>query len=195
MHDVGLLPTRFARIVLSAAVIEDIVLDVILAVAVGLVQTAKSTAFGIPAALRIHTITQNSVYHTIIAGITKNYVVDYRQPGRVYSLVTTSRYGSTLLKNWETRMRRYLLVGLWPAGEAAIAAATVNAVRRASRDGGSRMGRARTAGPRQFPRLVGAVPRLVSSAFPILPPPSLGSQRDGGPGRRFPARLSCRTRS
>ena len=67
MHDVGLLPTRFARIVLSAAVIEDIVLYVILAVAVGLVQTAKSAAFGIPAALRIHTITQNSVYHTVVA--------------------------------------------------------------------------------------------------------------------------------
>ena len=69
MHDVGLLPTRFARIVLSAAVIEDIVLYVILAVAVGLVQTAKGTAFGIPAALRIHTIMQNSVYHTIVAVI------------------------------------------------------------------------------------------------------------------------------
>src|ERR1022692_5336017 len=34
MHDVGLLPTRFARIVISVAVIEDIVLYVILAVAV-----------------------------------------------------------------------------------------------------------------------------------------------------------------
>ena len=38
MHDVGLLGTRFSRIVLSVAVIEDIVLYVVLAVAVGLVQ-------------------------------------------------------------------------------------------------------------------------------------------------------------
>src|SRR5207248_141965 len=69
MHDVGLLPTRFARIVLSAAVIEDIVLYIVLAVAVGLVQTSHSTAFGIPAALSIHTIAQNSIYHAIIAVI------------------------------------------------------------------------------------------------------------------------------
>jgi len=69
MHDLNLLPTRFARIVLSAAVIEDIVLYVVLAVAVGLVQTTGRTAFGVPAALSIHTITQNSVYHTIIAVI------------------------------------------------------------------------------------------------------------------------------
>jgi len=69
MHDLNLLPTRFARIVLSAAVIEDIVLYVVLAVAVGLVQTGSGTAFGVPAALRIHTIAQNSVYHTIAAVI------------------------------------------------------------------------------------------------------------------------------
>jgi Kef-type K+ transport system membrane component KefB len=66
MHDLNLLPTRFARMVLSAAVVEDIVLYVVLAVAVGLVQT-KSKAFGLPAALSIHTVAQNSVYHTIVA--------------------------------------------------------------------------------------------------------------------------------
>jgi Kef-type K+ transport system membrane component KefB len=69
MHDLNLLSTRFARIVLSAAVIEDIVLYVVLAVAVGLVQTHGKTAFGVPAALDIHTIGQNSVYHTIVAVI------------------------------------------------------------------------------------------------------------------------------
>ena len=69
MHDLNLLPTRFARIVLSAAVIEDIVLYVVLAVAIGLVQTAGGAAFGIPAALHIHTIAQNSLYHTIAAVI------------------------------------------------------------------------------------------------------------------------------
>jgi Kef-type K+ transport system membrane component KefB len=66
MHDLDLLPTRFARIVLSAAVIEDIVLYVVLAVAVGLTQTS-STAFGVSAALNIHSLVQNSVYHTIAA--------------------------------------------------------------------------------------------------------------------------------
>jgi Kef-type K+ transport system membrane component KefB len=42
MHDLGLLRTRFARIVLSAAVVEDIILYVVLAVAVGLVQPAAT---------------------------------------------------------------------------------------------------------------------------------------------------------
>ena len=69
MHDLGLLPTRFARIVLSAAVVEDIVLYVVLAVAVGLVQTSGATAFGLPAALKIDTILQNSWYHTAVAVI------------------------------------------------------------------------------------------------------------------------------
>jgi Kef-type K+ transport system membrane component KefB len=69
MHDLNLLTTRFARMVLSAAVIEDIVLYVVLAVAVGLVQSTSVSTFGIPAALNIHTITQNGAYHTIVAVI------------------------------------------------------------------------------------------------------------------------------
>jgi Kef-type K+ transport system membrane component KefB len=67
MHDTGLLGTRFSRIVLSVAVIEDIVVYVILAVAVGLVQATGSTAFGLPTVLNIHTVPQSSVYHTIVA--------------------------------------------------------------------------------------------------------------------------------
>ncbi len=67
MHDVGLLGTRFSRIVLSVAVIEDIVLYVILAVAIGLVQATGSEAFGVPTALNIHGVAQNSVYHTVVA--------------------------------------------------------------------------------------------------------------------------------
>ena len=55
------------------------------------------------------------------------------------------------MKNLKTGMLRYLLAGLWPAGEAAIAAATVNAVRRASREGGRRMGPTRTPGPAGLP--------------------------------------------
>lgn len=42
------------------------------------------------------------------------------------------------MNNRKSRIRGYLLAGLWPAGEAAIAAATVTAVRRASRDNVSR---------------------------------------------------------
>jgi Kef-type K+ transport system membrane component KefB len=67
MHDVGLLGTRFSRIVLSVAVIEDIVLYVILAVAVGIVQTTGKEAFGVPTLLDIHGVAENSVYHTVVA--------------------------------------------------------------------------------------------------------------------------------
>lgn len=89
MHDVGLLPTRFARIVLSAAVIEDIVLYIVLAVAVGLVQTGGSGAFGIPAAMHVHTIAQNSVYHTIVAVIFLGVALGFG--GGVYQALTALR--------------------------------------------------------------------------------------------------------
>ena len=67
MHDVGLLGTRFSRIVLSVAVIEDVVLYVILAVAVGLVTPSGKVAFGVPAALGLAGVAQNTVYHTVVA--------------------------------------------------------------------------------------------------------------------------------
>lgn len=85
MHDLNLLPTRFARIVLSAAVIEDIVLYVVLAVAVGLVQTTGATAFGIPAVLRVHTITQNGLYHTVAAVLFLGVALGFG--GRAYKAV------------------------------------------------------------------------------------------------------------
>ena len=47
MHDLGLLETSFARIVLAAAVIEDVLLYVAVAVAVGLVHSSQGEAFGV----------------------------------------------------------------------------------------------------------------------------------------------------
>jgi Kef-type K+ transport system membrane component KefB len=68
-------------------VIEDIVLYIVLAVAVGLVQTSHGAAFGIPAALSLHTITQNSVYHTIIAVIFLAAALGFG--GRAYQALAT----------------------------------------------------------------------------------------------------------
>ena len=82
MHDTGLLGTRFSRIVLSVAVIEDIVLYVILAVAIGLVQASGSKGFGVPAALNIHTVVQSSVYHTVAAVLFLSVALSVG--GRVY---------------------------------------------------------------------------------------------------------------
>ncbi len=82
MYDLKLLSTRFARIVLSVAVAEDIVLYVVLAVALGLVQTSGSAAFGVPAALHIHTLGQSGVYHTLVALIFLALALAFG--GRVY---------------------------------------------------------------------------------------------------------------
>lgn len=89
MHNAGLLGTRFSRIVLSVAVIEDIVVYVILAVAVGLVQTSGSTAFGLPTALNIHTVAQSSTYHTIVAVI--SLAMALTVGGRVYQALARTR--------------------------------------------------------------------------------------------------------
>ena len=89
MHDAGLLGTRFSRIVLSVAVIEDIVLYVILAVAIGLVQASGSEAFGVPAVLNIHGVAQNSVYHTVVAALFLGVALSVG--GRVYKALTGVR--------------------------------------------------------------------------------------------------------
>lgn len=82
----------------------------------------------------------------------------------------------------KTRILRYLLVGLWPAGEAAIAAATVSAVRRAARDSGSQSSRARIA-RKQFPKLGAALPGQISGSFRYGPisslPASISHKREG----------------
>ena len=89
MHDAGLLGTRFSRIVLSVAVIEDIVLYVILEVAIGLVQARGSEAFGVPAALNIHGVARSSVYHTVVAVLFLGVALTVG--GRVYKALTGMR--------------------------------------------------------------------------------------------------------
>ena len=54
MHDLGILDTAFARVVLGVAVLEDIVLYVVLAVAVGFAGGVANSPFGLPAALGIN---------------------------------------------------------------------------------------------------------------------------------------------
>lgn len=89
MHDTGLLGTRFSRIVLSVAVIEDIVVYVVLAVAIGLVQSSGKTAFGLPTALHIRTIPQSSVYHTTVAVVF--LAIALTVAGRLYQALAATR--------------------------------------------------------------------------------------------------------
>ncbi len=66
MHDLGILDTSFARVVLGVAVAEDIVLYVILAVSLGLAQTGTNALFGLPALLGIGPGTAiDMVYHVV----------------------------------------------------------------------------------------------------------------------------------
>jgi Kef-type K+ transport system membrane component KefB len=53
MYDLGILDTAFARIVLSVAVLEDILLYVLLAIALALVQRSEANVFGLPELLGI----------------------------------------------------------------------------------------------------------------------------------------------
>jgi Kef-type K+ transport system membrane component KefB len=66
MHDLGILDTDFARVVLGVAVLEDLVLYVVLAVAIGYAGAGAGALFGLPAALGI-TGGSNSdlVYHVL----------------------------------------------------------------------------------------------------------------------------------
>jgi len=67
MHDLGILDTAFARVVLGVAVAEDVVLYVILAVALGLAQGNQGALFGLPSLLRISPGTPSDMaYHVAV---------------------------------------------------------------------------------------------------------------------------------
>lgn len=69
MHDLGILDTNFARIVLGVAVLEDIVLYVVLAIAVGYAQGTAGSPFGLPAALGIRGGTGADMAYHVLATI------------------------------------------------------------------------------------------------------------------------------
>lgn len=66
MYDLGILDTAFARIVLGVAVLEDLLLYVVLAVAIGYAGTKGGTLFGLPGSLGIDAGTgADMVYHVL----------------------------------------------------------------------------------------------------------------------------------
>jgi K+:H+ antiporter len=69
MHDLGILDTRFARIVLGVAVLEDIVLYVVLAIALGFAQGSSGSLFGLPAMLHVSPGSAlDLTYHVLVTG-------------------------------------------------------------------------------------------------------------------------------
>ncbi|MEA2550721.1 MAG: hypothetical protein QOE25_490 [Actinomycetota bacterium] len=66
MLDLGILQTSFARVVLGVAVLEDVALYVLLAIAIGLVTRSGSSQIGLPALLGVDpTSGLNIAYHVI----------------------------------------------------------------------------------------------------------------------------------
>src|SRR5919205_3067884 len=67
MFDLGILDTTFARIVLGVAVVEDVVLYVVLAIALGLVAQAPGDTWGLPRMLGVEPGTAVSVAYHVAA--------------------------------------------------------------------------------------------------------------------------------
>jgi Kef-type K+ transport system membrane component KefB len=69
MLDLGILQTAFARIVLTTAVIEDIALYVVLAVALGLVSQDKGDEFGLAAILNLEPSSSVSMAYYVVVSL------------------------------------------------------------------------------------------------------------------------------
>ncbi|MEU5693416.1 cation:proton antiporter [Actinosynnema sp. NPDC020468] len=66
MLDLGILRTSFARIVLAVAVLEDVVLNVVIAMSLGLVHKEKTGGFGLISLLGITSPAATLVYHALV---------------------------------------------------------------------------------------------------------------------------------
>jgi Kef-type K+ transport system membrane component KefB len=91
MSDLGIQGTPFARIVLAVAVIEDVIVYVILAIAIGLLTPASGHAFGLQTWLRLEPGSAASIaYHVMV---TLGFLVLARWLGpRVYRTVRRTRF-------------------------------------------------------------------------------------------------------
>ncbi|MEG3628460.1 cation:proton antiporter [Streptomyces poriticola] len=65
MLDLGIIRTRFARVVLSVAVVEDVVLNVILSVALGMVAGGGEGGFGLAHTVGITSANASAAYHSV----------------------------------------------------------------------------------------------------------------------------------
>jgi len=90
MHDLGILDTTFARIVLGVAVVEDVVLYVVLAIALG-VASSGADSFGLPSVLGLQPGSAwDAVYHVVVSvGMLWLFLVPGR---RLYPKVTSARF-------------------------------------------------------------------------------------------------------
>jgi len=90
MHDLGILDTAFARVVLGVAVAEDVVLYVILALALGLAQGSEASLYGLPSLLRISPGTSADIAYHVVATLGVLAVALALGP-RLYRITAQSR--------------------------------------------------------------------------------------------------------
>ncbi|WP_328720683.1 cation:proton antiporter [Streptomyces sp. NBC_00247] len=67
MLDLGITDTAFARVVLSVAVLEDVVLNVVIAVALGMVNSGKHDTFGAASLLGVGSGYGAAAYHALVS--------------------------------------------------------------------------------------------------------------------------------
>ncbi|MFJ7626085.1 cation:proton antiporter [Streptomyces sp. NPDC097595] len=65
MLDLGIIRTRFAQTVLSVAVVEDVILNVVISVALGMVAGSQGDAFGLSHTLGVTSTDASAVYHSV----------------------------------------------------------------------------------------------------------------------------------
>ena len=90
MHDLGILDTAFARVVLGVAVAEDVVLYVILALALGLARRVEGALLGLPSLLRISPGTPADMAYHVAATLSILAVALAFGP-RLYRITAQSR--------------------------------------------------------------------------------------------------------
>jgi Kef-type K+ transport system membrane component KefB len=91
MFDLGILETSFARIVLGAAVIEDIILYVVLAIAIGMVGAEHGAASGLQAVLGLEPASAGAnAYHLVVP--VAFILLSLLLGPRLYRMSSRSRY-------------------------------------------------------------------------------------------------------
>ena len=97
MFDLGLLGTPFSRIVLGVAVVEDVILYVVLALALGIAAQPGAALFGLPAAMHLHPgSTGDLTYHTVATFAVLGVFLAFGR--RAFSAAARSRFN--LVRQW-----------------------------------------------------------------------------------------------
>jgi Kef-type K+ transport system membrane component KefB len=97
MFDLGILGTPFSRIVLSVAVVEDIVLYVVLAVALGISAGSTGVLYGLPGALGLHPGSGwELVYHAVTTVAVLAFCLLFGR--RIYRATANFRFN--LIRQW-----------------------------------------------------------------------------------------------